>query len=938
MQQTRDARRRQKQAELEEDRRMLSALRASDGRSKANIRSSVSPTGRSPPAAHTHAAFCPDPDYSSGAAEAEYSITAMPAACSALNGTMATGRGQTGFANVAAGQQTGCGAYTRGHGETGAVEAAGRVSPGVGVPSAAAAAAANGGVVPRGVLVNMESALGETPTLHFKSDKAFLTPAEMAARAAAATTLQQALAEQIAEKAQRKEAEKRAEKERDEAEMRRIKREQEELERKQRSELDCERNPGGPDAARDEVAEAWRRAQEEAATAKRQHGGRGGAATVRTSPEDRRKSLRGISERSRAERGCAPGAGRPEGGHHVQPAPWADDRYEGRQERQPAGRTLQIAPGPADLLAPPPYPSAGAGYGQGAGAGGEFEQARMAMAADNERMRAQLATQTADIAALRHRADEYERQSRAAQAELSNARQRLHASAAARSELDTFAAAMPEPPPRYDYAPGYCSHAQAGPRELKAGSSFMAADAGSIAAEASHPYHPSRDRGFLPDLHAGGGSTGRPGKAAPDRGGSSEGAALPHVTCRRGFLSDLPPPAARQRGAATATPTPKQSQRHGRGARAFAQQLLEDDSPALLAQTQFIPVSAARAPLEPDIKLRHGPRARTPRDPHPTHRARGYDPLPPLSSRHTSPGPQAPASRFTRHHLTDGPHPERYRQPQPAAAPQESPGKELAAVSSFLDDGGAHMRSTEQLAMLQRLRLDGPVADSVEALDDFLAGFVNEGNAAAPLYSSVHRLSPERVLAESEARYKLLARRPSDMSVSGVTLQQVQQTTADALSTMAAAEAALQPPGALAARQTGEHAAVAGSAVGSSGADAADVMASGAVQLEGTGVLQAGQQAAPVVEWGGDVEAVAEQEQPEGLTDSRMTLSDDRDSETSAETLESIDVESGERGGDRGEGVDGERVHRARDMAEEEHRADSVSDQEDGRLSDSERQ
>ena len=40
------------------------------------------------------------------------------------------------------------------------------------------------------------------------------------------------------------------------------------------------------------------------------------------------------------------------------------------------------------------------------------------------------------------------------------------------------------------------------------------------------------------------------------------------------------------------------------------------------------------------------------------------------------------------------------------------------------------------IAMLQRLRLDGPATDSVEALDEFLAGFVNEGNSSAPLYSS----------------------------------------------------------------------------------------------------------------------------------------------------------------------------------------------------------
>lgn len=86
-------------------------------------------------------------------------------------------------------------------------------------PSAAAIAAANGGVVPRGVLVNVESSLADTPTLHFKSDKAFLTAAELASRNAAATDLQASLQAQIAEKKARKDAEDRAERERDAAEM-----------------------------------------------------------------------------------------------------------------------------------------------------------------------------------------------------------------------------------------------------------------------------------------------------------------------------------------------------------------------------------------------------------------------------------------------------------------------------------------------------------------------------------------------------------------------------------------------------------------------------------------------------------------------------------------------------------------------------------------------
>jgi hypothetical protein len=86
-------------------------------------------------------------------------------------------------------------------------------------PSAAVVAAAHGGVVPRGVLVNAESSLSEAPTLHFKSDKAFLTAAELASRTAAATDLQASLQAQIAEKKARKDAEERAERERDAAEM-----------------------------------------------------------------------------------------------------------------------------------------------------------------------------------------------------------------------------------------------------------------------------------------------------------------------------------------------------------------------------------------------------------------------------------------------------------------------------------------------------------------------------------------------------------------------------------------------------------------------------------------------------------------------------------------------------------------------------------------------
>lgn len=199
---------------------MLSALHVSGNRPKALPGGSVSPQGHSLPAAHNPVTFRP-PDHDSGVGEQDHGITAVPAAYSALDYTNPNALGTSVFEATAAGRDSefwpdsGLSGGRRGG-------AAGRTSPGVGMPSAAAAAAANGGVVPRGVLVNVESALGETPTLHFKSDKAFLTPAEMAARAAAATTLQQALGAQIEEKKQRKEAEKRAEKERDEAEMVRL--------------------------------------------------------------------------------------------------------------------------------------------------------------------------------------------------------------------------------------------------------------------------------------------------------------------------------------------------------------------------------------------------------------------------------------------------------------------------------------------------------------------------------------------------------------------------------------------------------------------------------------------------------------------------------------------------------------------------------------------
>lgn len=213
MRATKDARRRQKQAELEEDRRMLSAMHVSGNRTGTHVRSSLSPTAHSPPHVPHPPSMRPDDDYRGRPGDHSQGITTMPAAFSALNDTSPHALGMTGFNRGAGGGQEG-----RYETRSGAVGAA---LPGMDLPAAATAAAvaANGGVVPRGVLVNKESALGETPTLHFKSDKAFLTHAEMAARAAAATTLQQALGEQIAEKKRRKDAEKREEKERDEAEL-----------------------------------------------------------------------------------------------------------------------------------------------------------------------------------------------------------------------------------------------------------------------------------------------------------------------------------------------------------------------------------------------------------------------------------------------------------------------------------------------------------------------------------------------------------------------------------------------------------------------------------------------------------------------------------------------------------------------------------------------
>lgn len=67
-------------------------------------------------------------------------------------------------------------------------------------------------------------------------------------------------------------------------------------------------------------------------------------------------------------------------------------------------------------------------------------------------------------------------------------------------------------------------------------------------------------------------------------------------------------------------------------------------------------------------------------------------------------------------------------------------GDMLPADSAFLDEGGLHVKNTDRLALLQRLNLDGSVRSSVEVLDEFLSGFVIQGSAAAPLYSSMNAL------------------------------------------------------------------------------------------------------------------------------------------------------------------------------------------------------
>lgn len=162
-------------------------------------------------------------------------------------------------------------------------------------------------------------------------------------------------------------------------------------------------------------------------------------------------------------------------------------------------------------------------------------------------------------------------------------------------------------------------------------------------------------------------------------------------------------------------------------------------------------------------------------------------------------------------------------------------------------------------------------------------------------------LAAERILAESEARGKLLARRPSDMSVSGATLRQVNQATASALNAMAAAETELQPvatpriapPQHVAAQHASPASQVAASgSMGRSDAVDAPGAARGGSQMLGVDATDV--QRDDRVQSAGDSE---ELEDVDGSASSEMNAQQVQGSEASAETLESVDVESGGGGG-----------------------------------------
>jgi hypothetical protein len=55
------------------------------------------------------------------------------------------------------------------------------------------------------------------------------------------------------------------------------------------------------------------------------------------------------------------------------------------------------------------------------------------------------------------------------------------------------------------------------------------------------------------------------------------------------------------------------------------------------------------------------------------------------------------------------------------------------------EDAVLHARNTDRLAMLDALQAEGPQSQSLEALDDFLREYVNQGNVHAPLYAHAQR-------------------------------------------------------------------------------------------------------------------------------------------------------------------------------------------------------
>jgi hypothetical protein len=69
-----------------------------------------------------------------------------------------------------------------------------------------------------------------------------------------------------------------------------------------------------------------------------------------------------------------------------------------------------------------------------------------------------------------------------------------------------------------------------------------------------------------------------------------------------------------------------------------------------------------------------------------------------------------------------------------------SPDGGYGVAGGLLDEGGLNLKNTDRLRKLGGLKLDGSIRGSVEALDEFLAGFVNQGNASSPLYSSARLL------------------------------------------------------------------------------------------------------------------------------------------------------------------------------------------------------